>query len=186
MHPIDDLRTSDSVGWSRQQRFLLAITVVAFSAATAAHSSTQPKSPASDSAPKVTHVLGLGNVNHNARGKLTVDAGGLEFQGSDWHAQVAIASIEDIFTSEDSRQSGGKVLTVAKIGIPYGGSRVLSMFTHEKFATLTVTYRDDNHGLHGALFTTSSGQAHDIKKQLVAQGAHTSVPMDEGVLKEKK
>jgi len=126
----------------------------------------------------VTHVLGLEDVKHNANGKLTVNATGLDFKGAASHAQVPIASIEDIFTGEDSHQTGGKVLTVAKMGVPYGGGRFLSLFTHEKFDSLTVAYRDEHGGLHGALFTMPVGQANDIKKQLVAQGAKTSIPVE--------
>jgi hypothetical protein len=153
--------------------------VIALSATAAAQSSTKPQSQAADSTPQVNHVLGLEDVKHNAKGKLTVNASGLDFQGAASHAQVPIASIEDIFTGEDSRQTGGKVLTVAKMGVPYGGGRVLSLITHEKFDSLTVAYRDENGGLHGALFTMPVGQARDIKKQLVAQGAKTSIPVEE-------
>lgn len=153
--------------------------VIALSAAAAAQSSTKAKSPAADSTPQVMHVLGLEDVKPNAKGKLTVSADGLDFKGAASHALVRTASIEDIFTGEDSRQTGGKVLTVAKMGVPYGGGRVLSLFTHEKFDSLTVVYRDENGGLHGVLFTMPTGQGRDIKKQLVAQGAKASMPVDE-------
>ena len=166
-------------GWSGPRRGLLAIAVIALSATAGAQSSTQPKSQAADSTPQVTHVLGLEDVKQHAKGELTVNANGLDFKGAASHAQVPIASIEDIFTSEDSHQVGGKVLTVAKIGVPYGGGRVLSLFTHEKFDSLTVAYRDEHGGLHGAVFTLPVGQASNIKKQLVAEGTKTSIPVDE-------
>jgi hypothetical protein len=124
-------------------------------------------------------MLGLEGIKHNANGNLSVNENGLDFKGKASHAQIPIASIEDIFTGEDSHQTGGKVLTLAKMGVPYGGGRVLSLFTHEKFDSLTVAYRDEHGGLHGALFTMPVGQANDIKKQLVAQGAKTSIPVDE-------
>ena len=166
-------------GWSGPRRFLLTITVVALSAAAVAQSSTKPKSQVADSTPQFNHVLGLEDVKQNAKGKLTVDASGLDFRGAASHAQVSIASIEDIFTGADSHQTGGKVLTVAKMGVPYGGGRVLSLFTHEKFDSLTVIYRDENGGLHGALFTMTVGQGRVIKQQLVARGAKTSAPVDD-------
>jgi hypothetical protein len=153
--------------------------VMALSAAAWAQSSPKPQSQAADSAPQVNHVLGLEDVKHNAKGKLTVNAQGLDFQGAAAHAQVAIASIEDIFTGEDNRQAGGKVLTLAKMGVPYGGGRVLSLFTKEKYDSLTVEYRDEHGGLHGALFTMPVGQASNIKKQLVAQGAKASMAVEE-------
>jgi hypothetical protein len=165
--------------WSGPRRFLLTMTVIALSATAVAQSSTNAKSPAADPTLQVNHVLGLEDVKHNVKGKLTVNANGLDFQGAAAHAQVPIASIEDIFTAEDSRQTGGKGMTVAKMAVPYGGGRVLSLITHEKFDSLTVAYRDEHGGLHGALFTMPVGQARDIKKQLVAQGAKSSIPVDE-------
>ena len=151
--------------------------VIALSATALAQSSTKPKPPAPDS--KVVQILGLEDVKPNAKGMLTVNANGLEFRGAASHAQIPIASIEDIFTGEDNRQAGGKALMVAKMGVPYGGGRVLSLFTKEKYDSLTVAYRDEHGGLHGALFTMPVGQANDIKKQLVAQGAKTSIPVEE-------
>lgn len=164
--------------WSGPRRFLLTITITALSAAGWAQSSTKATSLAADAAPQVNHLLGLEDVKQNAKGKLTVNATGLDFQGAASHARVPIASIEDIFTGEDSHQTGGKVMTLAKMGVPYGGGRVLSLITREKFDSLTVEYRDDNGGLHGALFTMPVGQARDIKKQLVAQGAKASIPVE--------
>lgn len=153
--------------------------VMALSAAAGAQSSTKPSSQAANSTPQVNHVLGLEGVKPNAKGNLTVSADGLDFKGAASHAQVPIASIEDIFTGEDSRQTGGTGLTVAKIAVPYGGGRVLSLFTHEKFDSLTMRYRDENGGLHGILLTMPLGQAGDIKKQLVARGAKTSIPVED-------
>jgi hypothetical protein len=65
------------------------------------------------------------------------------------------------------------------MAVPYGGGRVLSLFTHEKFDSLTVEYRDDNGGLHGVLFTMPKGRALDVKKQLVALGAKTTIPVEQ-------
>ena len=159
------------------RRFLITIAVTALSAAAVAQSSTKPK-PA-DTTPQVMHVLGLEDVKQNVKGKLTVSADGLDFRGAASHALVRTASIEDMFTGEDSRQTGGKVLTVAKMGVPYGGGRVLSLFTHEKIDSLTLEYRDDNGALHGVIFTMPSGQANDIKKALMAQGAKATMPAQE-------
>ena len=173
--------------WSGPRRFLLTMAVIALSATAGAQSSTKATSPAVDSTPQVNHVLGLEDVKHNAKGKLTVNGTGLDFQGAASHAQVPIASIEDIFTGEDSRQTGGKVMTLAKMGVPYGGGRVLSLITREKFDSLTVEYRDEHGALHGVIFTMPLGQASDIKKQLVAQGAKASMPVEATAdTKEKK
>jgi hypothetical protein len=127
---------------------------------------------------RVTHILGLEGVKHGAHGKLAATPDGLSFQTGSAHGAVSIASIQDVFTSADSRQVGGKVLTLAKMGIPYSGGRVLSLFSHEKVDSLTVEFRDPNGALHGAIFTMPLGQAATLKKELVALGAHTSIPIE--------
>ena len=126
---------------------------------------------------RAMHVLGLEGVKRNLHGTLTVQPTGLDFIAGGAHGTVAIASIQDVFTAQDSHQVGGKVLTVAKMGVPYGGGRALSLFTHEKVDSLTVEYRDANGGLHGVLFTMPLGQATVLKKQLVDAGAHASIPV---------
>jgi len=124
-----------------------------------------------------THILGLEGVKRNLRGTLTVQPGGLDFTASGAHGTIAIASIQDVFTAQDSRQTGGKALTVLKMGVPYGGGRVVSLFSHEKLDSLTIEYRDANGGLHGVVFTMPLGQATVLKKQLVDLGVHVSIPV---------
>jgi len=123
------------------------------------------------------HVLGLEGVKRNLHGTLTVQPAGLDFRAAAAHATVPSATIQDVFTDQDSRQVGGKVLTLAKMGVPYGGGRALSLFTHEKVDSLTVEYRDTNGGLHGVVFTMPMGQAEVLKKQLVALGVRASIPV---------
>lgn len=126
----------------------------------------------------VMHVLGLDGVKRGAHGTLIAQGDGLNFNARKAQASIKIASIEDVLTGADSHQIGGKVLTLAKMGIPYGGGRVLSLFSHEKVDSLTVQYRDVNGALHGAIFTMPVGQAAGLKRDLVALGAHTSVPIE--------
>jgi hypothetical protein len=99
---------------------------------------------------------------------------------------VSIASVQDVFTGQDFKQLiGGTVGELAKMGVPYGGGRVLSLF-QEKIDVLTVEYRDANGGLHGAIFTLPKGQATPLKRQLVALGAHASIPPEEPPKPEEK
>jgi len=134
--------------------------------------------PTTASGVRAMHVLGLEGVKRNHHGTLTVQPSGLNFEAKGAHGTVPIASIQDVFTSQDSRQTGGKVLTVAKMGVPYGGGRVLSLFSHEKVDSLTLEYRDANGALHGLIFSMPLGQAIVLKKQLVALGAHASIPVE--------
>jgi len=127
---------------------------------------------------RAMHVLGLEGVKRNHHGTLTVQPSGLNFDAKGARGAIAIASIQDVFTSQDSHQTGGKVLTVAKMGVPYGGGRVLSLFSKEKVDSLTLEYRDANGALHGAIFSMPLGQAATLKKQLVDLGAHASIPVE--------
>ena len=162
-----------------RHRLVLAMAVLALPVAGAAQSTTQAAPAAVDAASTVVYVLGLEDIKPNAEGNLIVTAEGLEFRGAASHALIRTGSIVGIFTGEDSRQTGGAGMTVAKMAIPYGGGRVLSMFTHEKYDSLTVEYRDENGGLHGALFRLPLGQAAEIKKQMIAEGAKASTPVQE-------
>jgi hypothetical protein len=57
---------------------------------------------------------------------------------------------------------------------PYGSGRFLALF-RTKFDTLTLRYRDENGALHGVIFALPTAGAEPIKKELLAQGAHTTV-----------
>jgi hypothetical protein len=134
----------------------------------------------------VKHVLGFENVKPNAMGDLTIQGNTLQFKTSKAKAEVSIASVQDVFTDQDFKQVvGGTTGTLAKMAVPYGGGRVISLF-QEKIDVLTVEYRDANGGLHGAIFTLPQGQAPPLKKQLVALGAHASIPPEEPAKAEEK
>ena len=142
----------------------------------------QPSSspiPAVGTVPDTTHVLGLENIKRGAKGRLAIAGDTLRFDVGSATAEVSIASIQDVFTDQDSKQSvGGTKGTVAKLAMPYGSGRVLSLFGSEKVDVLTMEYRDLNGGLHGVIFTLPEGQAPAVKGQLVALGAHASMPPD--------
>jgi hypothetical protein len=56
----------------------------------------------------------------------------------------------------------------------------------EKIDVLSVEYRDANGGLHGAIFTLPQGQAPPLKRQLLALGAHSSIPPEGPAKPEEK
>jgi hypothetical protein len=163
---------------ARPHRTSAPLLVCLFCTALYAQTADAPKASSAASGIRAIHVLGLEGVKHNRHGTLTVQPSGLNFEAKDARGAIAIASIQDVFTSQDSRQTGGKVLTVAKIGVPYGGGRVLSLFSHGKVDSLTLEYRDANGALHGTVFSMPLGQAAVLKKQLVDLGAHASIPVE--------
>ena len=124
---------------------------------------------------KVVQLTGLVGVKDNAKGTLSVENGQLHFVHGKASSDVSASSIQDVVTGADSQRAVGGTIGLMSMAAPYGGGRVLSLF-RTKIDTLTVQYRDVNGGLHGAIFTMQVGTADVIKKELVAQGAHTTAP----------
>jgi len=61
-------------------------------------------------------------------------------------------------------------MTLGKAAAPFGGGRVVSLFAHKKYDTLSLEYVDTDGGIHGAIFQLRKGQAEIVKNELVAQG----------------
>jgi hypothetical protein len=154
---------------------LLVFAVVEVFVATAALATSRqlatPQASKSTSIPHVKCVIGLENIKPNAKGTLSLLPTGLEFATGKNKVDISTASIQDIFTGQESRQDvSGPAGTLAKAAIPYGGGRIVSLFSHQ-VEVLTVEYLDSNGGFHGTVFVLSSGKATMLKDQLVAQGA---------------
>jgi len=130
---------------------------------------------ASGSAMRVTHVLGFESVSNNANGELSIQEHTLRFQKSDGSvAQVSVDSIQDLSLGVQDKQMGGTAMAVGRAAAPYGGGRVIGLFSHKKYDTLTVEYLDPNGGFHGAVFQLNKGQGQVLKDELVAEGAHVT------------
>jgi hypothetical protein len=123
-------------------------------------------------------VTGLTGVKANAKGNLTSANGTLEFEQPKAKVTVPIHSVDDVITGADSQRVFHGTFGTMTLLVPYGGGRFLSLF-RAKLDTLTIQYRDAEGGLHGAIFTMALGKAESFKKDLVAQGAHTSVPVQD-------
>lgn len=123
----------------------------------------------------VVQITGLTGVKNKTKGILTVERESLQFASSNTKAEVAIASLQDVVTGTDSQRVIRGTLGTLSMFAPYEGGRFLSLF-RSKLDTLTIQYRDAEGGLHGAIFTMPAGKADVLKKELVARGAHTSVP----------
>ena len=122
-------------------------------------------------------VIGLAGLKQNTKGQLTVADGTLSFTHDKLTVDVSASSIEDVVTGRDSqRVIGGTLGTVASLAAPYGTGSALPLL-RKKVDTLTIQYRDAIGGLHGAIFTMPVGKAETIKKELIARGARTSIPL---------
>jgi hypothetical protein len=130
---------------------------------------------------RVTHILGLEGVANNASGTLSIQKDALQFhKDPGLTAQISLGSITDVSVGEQDRQVGGVPMALGEAATPFGGGRVISLFSHKKYDTLTVEYLDSKGGLHGVIFRLGKGSAQALKKALVADGAHLAQPEHHG------
>lgn len=124
---------------------------------------------------RATHLLGFEGARNNSTGMLSIQDRVLRFQkGSEPVVQVTIASVQDVFLGDESKQVGGLPMTLGKAAVPFGGGRVVSLFAHKKYDTLALEYVANDGGIHGAIFELSKGQGKLLRDQLAAMGAHVS------------
>jgi hypothetical protein len=126
---------------------------------------------------KVVQVTGLAGIKNKTSGRLAVEGGNLHFSHEQTKVDVAASSVEDVVTGNDSQRLVHGALGTLTMFAPYESGRFLSLF-RTKLDTLTIKYRDADGGLHGAVFTMGVGKAEALKKELLGQGAHTTVPTE--------
>ena len=154
------------------------------SAAKGATNATAPDSvKAADSATaassvNVVQVVGLAGVKEHAKGALSVENGNLQFVHAKVNTVVATSAIQDVVTGNDSQRMIRGFVGTLTMFAPYESGRFLSLF-RSKLDTLTVKYQDSDGGVHGAIFTMAVGKAEPLKKLLLAQGAHTTIPVQD-------
>jgi|SRR5215471_13778882 len=140
-----------------------------------AQSSAAPGGASAPFSIRATHLLGLENTKSNSNGTLSIQDNALQFhRGGKTGAEVKIASIQSVFLGGESKQIGGLPLKLGKTAAPYGGGRVLSLFTHKKYDTLTLEYLDGTGGVHGAIFQLNKGQGELVMNELLSRGARIS------------
>ena len=132
------------------------------------------------SALHVTHILGFADVRHNANGELRIEGDLMQFRrNGSQTVQVSITSIQNIFVGEEDQQVGGVPMMLGKTAVPFGGGRVVSLFSHKKYDSLTVEYLDSSGGFHGAIFRLGKGRGETFKKGLLANGALIAPQQDQ-------
>lgn len=129
---------------------------------------------------RATHVLGLPNTKNNCKGMLSIQNDALRFQkDGNPNAQVNISSVLNLSLGDESKQVGGLPMKLGKAAAPYGSGRVVSLFAHKKYDTLTLEYVDSNGGVHGAVFQLKKGQGELVRNKLVARGVSSSSDADQ-------
>jgi hypothetical protein len=125
----------------------------------------------STSVPDVKCVIGLDEFKPNTTGIITVQGDSVSFAKDKKKGEIKVTQISDIFLGNESRQDiSGLGGTAVKAAIPYGGGRILSLFSH-KVEVMTVEFKDANGGFHGAIFVLPEGHATALRNLLVAKGA---------------
>ena len=141
---------------------------------------TQRENTSASFSTRATHLLGFANARTNSTGTLSVQDDSLQFQQNGKPgAQVKLASVRDVFLGAENKQVGGLPMTLGKTAVPFGGGRVVSLFAHEKYDSLSLEYVDDDGGIHGAIFQLKKGQGELVKNELVAQGVTVSSRQDQ-------
>ena len=129
---------------------------------------------------RATHLLGLPNTRSNGKGTLSTQDNVLRFQQNGKPtAEVDIGSVQHVFVGEEGVQVGGVPMKIGKTAAPFGGGRVVSLFAHKKYDTLTLEYVDSNGALHGAIFQLEKGQGELVRNELVARGLSSSSGQDQ-------
>jgi hypothetical protein len=128
----------------------------------------------------VTYILGCGGIPNNTSGSLSIKEGVVQFQGgSGQSAQVIISAIQKISLGEQDKQVGGTTMAVTRAAAPFGGGRVIGLFSHKKYDTLTVEYLDADGGFHGAILQLNKGQGRALSDQLSAGGVRVTSQQDQ-------
>jgi hypothetical protein len=140
-----------------------------------ANGQSQVETSAASSSIHVKHVLGFEGVRRNGSGELSIQGDNLSFQQNGKPAaQVSIASIHNISLGEEDNQVGGVPMMLGKTAVPFGGGRVVSLFSHKKYDSLAIEYSDSNGGFHGAIFRLTKGRGKAFKSDLIARGAQAA------------
>lgn len=160
-----------------QARLLMACLsmVVLFCSAASSQDATVTKPNAVLGIP-ATHVLGFEGVAENSKGKLYLQDHKLQFQKQGGPlVLIDMSAIQSLSLGESEKQVGGGAATVGKAAVPFGGGRVISLFSHKKYDTLSLEYVDGNRGLHGAIFQLAKGDGEALNSELIASGADLSL-----------
>jgi hypothetical protein len=164
----------------RRHALWLSTVLICCSLTAPAQKITQRGDTSAPFSTRATHLLGFANARNNSAGTLSVQDDSLQFQQNGRTGEkVKIALFRDVLLGEESKQVGGLPMTLGKAAAPYGGGRVVSLFSHKKYDILTLEYVDSDGGIHGAIFQLTKGQGELVKNELIAQGATISSRQDQ-------
>jgi hypothetical protein len=171
----------------RRHPLCLSIVLICCSLAAPAQQITQRGNTSASFNTRATHLLGFTNARNNSTGTLSVQDDSLQFQQNGKPgAKVKITLVRDVFLGAESKQVGGLPMTLGKTAAPFGGGRVVSLFAHKKYDTLTLEYVDADEGIHGAIFQLTKGQGELLRNELIARGVTISSHQDQSTKESAK
>src|SRR5260370_34040475 len=142
----------------RRHALWLSTVLICCSLTASAQKITQRGDTSAPFSTRATHLLGFANARNNSTGTLSVQDDSLQFQQNGKPgAQVKIGSVRDVFLGGESKQVGGLPMTLGKAAAPFGGSRLVSLFAHKNYDTLTLEYLDPAEGIHSGIFHITKG-----------------------------
>lgn len=177
---MDDAATLEGIVLERsflipRSAVMVLLLLLMCTAASSGQKASEPSNSGATFRVRATHVLGFEGAENNSKGTLSIQDRVLRFQrGTKPVVQVTIASVQDVFLGDESKQIGGLPMTLGKAAVPFGGGRVVSLFAHKKCDTLAVEYVANDGGIHGAIFELSEGQGKLLRDELAAMGAHVN------------
>ena len=164
----------------RRHALWLSTVLICCSLTASAQKITQPGNTSASFSTRATHLLGFANARNNSTGTLSVQNDSLQFQQNGKPgARVKIALVRGVFLGAESKQVGGLPMTLGKTAAPFGSGRVVSLFAHKKYDTLSLEYVDADGGIHGAIFQLTKGQGELVRNELIARGVTTSSRQDQ-------
>jgi len=164
----------------RRRALWLSTVLICCGLAAPAQQITQRGNTSASFSTRATHLLGFANARNNSTGTFSVQDDSLQFQQNGKPgATVKIALIRDVFLGAESKQVGGLPMTLGKKATPFGGGRVVSLFAHKKYDTLTLEYVDADEGIHGAIFQLTKGQGELVRNELIARGVTINPHQDQ-------
>ena len=164
----------------RRRALWLSTMLICCSLTAPAQKITQRGDTSAPFSTRATHLLGFANARNNSTGTLSVQDDSLQFQQNGKPvAKVKIGLVRNVLLGAESKQVGGLPMTLGKTAAPFGGGRVVSLFAHKNYDTLTLEYVDADEGIHGAIFQLTKGQGELLKNELIARGATISSRQDD-------
>ena len=119
----------------------------------------QPVLPVPPISYLATQILGLPDAKANVKGEIIIAQNALVFQSADLRVELPYSRILGISIGDERVEKGGTLGMIGRKAIPYGGGLALALASQKSVDLLTVEFRDERDGYHGAVFVVPTQSA---------------------------